>query len=382
MASNEAKDLFKLLQELKSVTPNQVAEAENSRIQTLKPNRLLLEPRDPDFVWAYTPKLASRFLTMQMVYDAYCAGENIFFTGPSGNGKTSAAFALVDLANETTRKHNREVWARNQKRIAADPKIGADALEPYKELPYKVSYYECHKNMVSEELTVSLSMATDENGQQKIVRRIGACVDAWAKTEDSDGKTLIVDEIDMGNPGVWGQLHVFLDGQTETTSLWADGRMDLEKGPRFRFMATANTKGRGENAVEFAGTQPLNKAFLNRMNQFVELGWLPQDQEARMIVRKTSLRQDVARRMVDVATRTRTSHEQGLLEDCISTRELLAWARESVREAKRHGAADASKMDVDAYWRNVSQTSMFTTVLNKIEDENTVGKIAGLAGIS
>jgi len=101
----------------------------------------------------------------------------------------------------------------------------------------------------------------------------------------------------------------------------------------FTVMATANTKGKGDNAGGFIGTNVMNEAFLDRFPVTMFNDYPPAKTE-RMILKKTfeSLNMDCvrgsdnagfAKRLVDWANVVRATYLDGAIDEIITTRRLV-----------------------------------------------------------
>jgi len=356
--TTKSSEVFKLLAELsKSGT------APSDETQCAEPESTLVQRWEPEFQDGYKFETVSgKYLTKKQIWDAYVSGEQILFVGPSGCGKSTLAFHLLDEANEPIRERNRKIYAEN----LAIAKGGRKEFKPYADLPYQLSHYSCHEATRSEELIGTVRVKVNADGSREAITLRGAVTDAWTA-----GKTLILEEMDFAPPGVWGETHQFFDMRTNDTEVFINGPERIKKNKRFRVMATANTMGQGENQIEFAGTQVLNRAFLNRFTYVVKISWLPKESEVKLIFVKTGLRQDIIQKMVDAATQSRAAYDAQTSDTTISTRELLAWSRECVRESARHGADDAKKMVTPVFWKEIVLPSAYPTFLNRIVDQNT-----------
>lgn len=354
-------DVFKLLDKLQSVGADTIGKLEEEAIHEIEPERSLLHPWEPDFLEGYEIKSPGGCVfTIQDIWDAYAAGENILLTGPSGCGKSSLAFHLLDKANQKVREQNRKILQENVKQMKAGK--NKEDLQPYHPLPYNIAHYSCHEATRSEELigTVTVQVKPDGSRVPVIVR--GAVTDAWTQ-----GKTLILEEMDLAAPGVWGETHQFFDGRTKETTIYVNGPERIHKHDRFRVIATANTLGRGENQIEFAGTQMLNTAFLNRFTYIVKLSWLPREKEIQLLHEKTGIRKEIAGKMVQAASQSRSAHDEGVSDASIGTRDLLSWSRECRRQEKRKSPADVAR-----YWSHIAVPAAYPTFLSRITDSNTL----------
>ncbi|TRZ52435.1 MAG: hypothetical protein D4S01_02970 [Dehalococcoidia bacterium] len=365
-------DLLKLLGQLQNTTPEAVATLEAEMVRCTEPDQYLLHRYEPDFVDGYKlVTLGGHILTLAQIWDAYIAGENIGFVGSSGCGKSTIAFHLLDEANEPTRVKNRAIYAENVKKLKGGAK--EVDLDEYYQLPYNASHISCHEATRSEDLIGSLTIKVDDQGNRVPVEVLGAVTDAWSEQKDNDGntiskgKTLIMDELDLCSPGVLGECHQYFDGRTKTARVYLNGPRDLHKGDRFRLLATMNTFGRGENQSEFAGTQILNSAFLNRFTYVIQVPWLELSFEVNLIVKKTQIRTEVAKKMVLAAKQAREAHAQDTVDATITTRDLLSWARETKRAEARH----STQVNDQEYWKQYSIPSAYPTFISKLVDPNT-----------
>jgi MoxR-like ATPase len=76
---------------------------------------------------------------------------------------------------------------------------------------------------------------------------------------------------------------------------------------------------------DYAGTQRFNPAIMNRINSWLDVDYLPQAQEAALIVERTGIDKQVANHMCIFARKVRAAAQKENLPD-LSTRILLNWA--------------------------------------------------------
>lgn len=329
-----------LLDKLSKLDPEKVAAAraaaEAEIVKSAEPDPDLVNPREPNFVDGYEG------FNLPAMRDALIAGENIGVSGPTGSGKSTLLFHVVDDLNESTRRHNRQVWDDNKKALKTGAK--PDDLTPYRALPYQVEHMSCHAETRIAEIVGDVDLVYDEHGNRRAVVRWGHVLEAWTK-----GRILIAEEVDMPDPGVWAGTHQFFDGRTTETTVFVNGVQRVRKHPRFRLMATMNTLLKGENQEEYAGTQVQNTAWANRFGYMIVLGYMKPGPEADLLVAKTGIGKAVAAKMVAVADKSRDAHREGAVDAPITTRDLLAWAREVVRMEKRTSVKSTSP----SHWAEV-----------------------------
>ncbi len=166
------------------------------------------------------------------------------------------------------------------------------------------------------------------------------------------GKTLILEEVDVACPDVLASIQRILETQTNFYTCDIGEQEVIPKHKLFSVIATANTIGSGENSFMYAGTKPLNMAFINRFCPQIILDYLPANEETKVLINKTGIDDDTAYKMVTVANYVRDGNDpkhiatsadpcRTPLVSTISTRNLLEWA-DMVAET-RFDASEAAK---------------------------------------
>jgi len=338
-------------------------EIETEKLYLLQPRRDLIYPLEPGFVdgVSYTGPSGS-IITKEMIRDALLDGENIHLYGDAGTGKSTLARAILDMVNADVIAANLRVWHRNQEALKKNPELIAEELEPYSELPYPMAHYSSHEGTRSEQLMGKPHIVETAEGR-KIIELLGPLVDAY-----ENGKVLIWEEFDFTPPSILGEAHLFMETSSKEAHIYINEPRVIYRHPRYGVIGTSNTLGAGERAMEFAGTQPLNAAFMSRFTFTVKVGWLPAEEEAKLILNRTGLHDSNVDKMLKVANKIRRAYEEEQVEKPISTRGLLAWAREIRRATKRIGEDKVRTMDKSKLWRDVAIPSADTTILASISD--------------
>jgi MoxR-like ATPase len=340
---------------------------ETEKISIIKPRRDLIEPWEPMFADGVTSKGSSgSIITLGMIGDAFDDGENIHLVGPSGCGKTTIARALLDIKNADTRAGNKEIWARNEELLKAHPELTPDDLEPYDALPYPMKHYSSHEGTRSEDLVGKIKLIHGQDGNRQVTEVLGAITDAWI-----NGKTLVWEEFDFTPPSILGEAHLFMDGSSQEAELYLNEPRTIYKHPGFRCIGTSNTRGAGEGAMEFAGTQPLNAAFMNRFNYTVNITWLPEAVEAKLLRAKVGITGKNVEKMIKIANKMRKLYDEEQVERPISTRALLAWAREIKRGGARIGKSAFGRMTDSELWHKVAAPAADPTILEGLSDPSS-----------
>jgi len=361
MAETSLLDTLKALQNISEddiLTSERIPEVE--LVTAVSPPSHLINRIEPDFIMGYDVDTTA-------LWEAYVRGEQIIIAGPTGTGKSSLAYHLLDNANESVRRKNRITFAKNNSVLQ---KGGTEKdLLGYKPIPYEVSYLGCGVGTRIEAVIGTLKFRSTDTGREPYAV-YGAVVDAWV-----NGKTLIIDELDFASPDIWGELHQFFDGRTNETTIYINGPEVIRKHPKFRVIATANTFGNGENQMEFSGTQLLNTAFLNRFSYKIELDYLKADKEVEAVLKHIgAMDTEALTKMVTIAGKIRTDKKAGVLTRGISTRDLKAWSRECVALDGRLSKNNLQhRKDIRSYWTAVVVPAAKATYLTGNPDGSVLG---------
>ena len=140
---------------------------------------------------------------------------------------------------------------------------------------------------------------------------------------------LVFDEYDVGRPDVMFVIQRVLESEGKLTLL--DRNRVVRPHPAFRLFATTNTVGLGDTTGLYHGTQQLNQGQMDRWNIVSTLNYLPDDEEAAIVLAKVPSydtedgRKTVAA-MVDLANLTRAAFVAGDLSTVMSPRTVITWA--------------------------------------------------------
>ena len=140
------------------------------------------------------------------------------------------------------------------------------------------------------------------------------------------GAVVNLDEIDLGGAALMC-LQPVLEGKP--LYLKKIGRY-IDPAPGFTVVATANTKGRGDDG-KYAHTSIMNEAMLERFAIMLEQGWADAATERKIVgnVLKQYDKYDatLVKHLVEFAGVTRNNFDQQLCKDQLATRRLLHIAR-------------------------------------------------------
>lgn len=148
------------------------------------------------------------------------------------------------------------------------------------------------------------------------------------------GGLFLFDEIDLISPDVTAGLNGILDGSPLCLS--ENGGELIEPHPMFRFAATGNTNGSGDESGLYSGTLRQNLAFLDRFT-VCEVGYPSEETEIALLTRKfPELPRSLCSTMVAFAGEIRRLFVGGdgvtqQIEVTFSTRSLIRWAGLTLR---------------------------------------------------
>lgn len=171
------------------------------------------------------------------------------------------------------------------------------------------------------------------------------------------GLNYLADEYDFGLPSVLAVYQPVLEGKPLVIKdAPAEWRI-VRPHPNFRFTATGNTNGSGDETGLYQGTAVQNAANYDRFGMCIRKQYMPKDLEAKIIAGQAGIGIKDAEKLVTFATHVREAYEGGQLSNTISPRALINSASIGLRRGSwRMGIARA-----------------FTNKLNKIDREVVEG---------
>ena len=175
---------------------------------------------------------------------------------------------------------------------------------------------------------VNITRQTDESdliGGFRLVNGDTVWVDGAAILAAKEGAILLLDEIDLGGPALMC-LQPLLEGNAiyvKKTGEWVTPKAG------FTVVATANTKGKGDETGSFAHTGIMNEAMLDRFPVTLEQPYATEAKEKDILSKKAAkfgldaeAISDYIQSLVTWAGNIRKSYEVGASSDIITTRRL------------------------------------------------------------
>ena len=179
----------------------------------------------------------------------------------------------------------------------------------------------------------------------------------------------ICDEIDAGRADMLFVLQRALEGKGLTVT--EDAGRVVQQHELFRFVATANSRGQGDEFGFYAGVRPMNIAMLDRFTMFIEVPYLDKDDEMRLLAKAYPAMTETERsEFCEFAQKVRSSFMNGEISKTLSPRGLHAMATYylhfkalmSVNEARLEAAKVAVIDAAPADNRHTIET-MFNTLV-------------------
>lgn len=168
---------------------------------------------------------------------------------------------------------------------------------------------------------------------------------------------VLFDEMDAGRPDILFVVQRALEGKG--LMLTEDNGRIVQPHPLFRFVATANTRGQGDEYGMYAGVRTMNAAMIDRFTGFIEFQYMKPDRESALLQKLVpALAKDVADKMANFALEVRTAFSKGEVYNTISPRGLTVLA-DCYATFTGLGTPDA----------NAFQLAMDMSVLNKVTND-------------
>ncbi len=165
----------------------------------------------------------------------------------------------------------------------------------------------------------------DENGSSYTEFQLGPLAMAMKY-----GMIYCADEYDFAMPAVIALYQPVLEGKPLVIKDAPIDQRVIKPHPDFRFVATGNTNGVGDETGLYQGTMIQNAASYSRFHITEEVKYMPADQEVMVLRSKAGLVKADAGKFVKVANAVRDQFAQGGLSMTISPRELITAAKLSI----------------------------------------------------
>ncbi len=225
---------------------------------------------DPHFIWEQD--------ILQHLLLSQDTGENVWFGGPKGTGKSETARQFAAFTGRAFKRIN------FHKYTSAEDYIGAVGLE---------------------------------NGQTVFKR--GDFLAAFTHPST----VILLDEVTNADPGELAPLNGFL----EPNSAVSFGGSVHTRAPGVLVFAADNTLGNGDDTGRYAGTRQMNSALVDRFARVIPFVYLPLDDEVEAVVRHTGCDPKLAEHILHAVRVARSQVITGEVIDAPSIRSVIAFVR-------------------------------------------------------
>lgn len=145
------------------------------------------------------------------------------------------------------------------------------------------------------------------------------------------GATYLADEYDFAPPSVTSVYQSVMEtGKPLVVKNAPPEWRRIVPHENFRFMATGNTNGSGDDTGLYQGTQVMNAANYSRFGITREVTYMAEDLEVEVIHQRTKIVKRHAKMLVTWATRVRKAFKDGDVSLPVSPRELINAARMAI----------------------------------------------------
>lgn len=138
-----------------------------------------------------------------------------------------------------------------------------------------------------------------------------------------NGWTYVGDEYDFAHAAVIAVYQAVLEGKPLYIKEAPPSQRLIKPHPNFRFIATGNTNGSGDDSGLYSGTKIGNAAAYSRFGVTIQVKYPEKQVEIAILRQRLGLTQDVAEKLVEFANTCREMYVAGELSMPISPRELI-----------------------------------------------------------
>lgn len=169
------------------------------------------------------------------------------------------------------------------------------------------------------------------------------------------GHIYMADEYDFAMPSVLSVYQSVLEGKSLVIKEADAVNRVIKPHPNFRFVATGNTNGSGDETGLYQGTNMQNSANYDRFGICCKVNYMAKPMEIRIVVNQSGIDKEDAKRLVDFAGAVREAYDAGKISATISPRALINAAKVGLRRG-------SYKMGVDLAFGNKLNTVDFEIV--------------------
>ena len=138
-----------------------------------------------------------------------------------------------------------------------------------------------------------------------------------------NGWIYLADEYDFGLPSVLAVYQAVLEGKPLIIKEADAANRIIKPHPNFRFVATGNTNGAGDETGLYQGTSIQNSANYDRFGMVIHKQYMAKTAESLILQNHVGLMKEDADKLVDFGTKIREAYAGSKISDTISPRTLI-----------------------------------------------------------
>lgn len=146
-----------------------------------------------------------------------------------------------------------------------------------------------------------------------------------------NGHLYMADEYDFAMPSVLSVYQSVLEGKSLVIKEADHANRVIKPHPNFRFVATGNTNGSGDETGLYQGTNMQNSANYDRFGICCKVSYMAKAMETRIVVNQSGIDKEDAKRLVDFANAVREAFDAGKISSTVSPRALINAAKVGLR---------------------------------------------------
>lgn len=146
-----------------------------------------------------------------------------------------------------------------------------------------------------------------------------------------NGYTYCADEYDFMLPSVSSVYQAVLEGKSLMIKEADAANRVIKPHPNFRFVATGNTNGSGDETGMYQGTNIGNSANYDRFGMVIHKQYMKKAAESQILQNRVGLVKEDADKMVDFASLVSEAYDGAKISDVVSPRTLIYAAKIGVK---------------------------------------------------
>lgn len=146
-----------------------------------------------------------------------------------------------------------------------------------------------------------------------------------------NGWTYCADEYDFALPSVLSVYQAVLEGKALVIKEADAANRIIKPHPNFRFVATGNTNGSGDETGLYQGTNIQNSANYDRFGMVIHKQYMKKAAESLILQNRVNLVKEDADKMVEFAGLVREAYDGAKISDVVSPRTLIYAAKIGVK---------------------------------------------------